>query len=224
MAAFLAAKELGATAIEFDVHLSADGVPVVVHDFDLARTTDGEGVVFETSWADLDRLDAGLWFGDDFAGEGIPRLAEVLVLDGLDFELEIKGYSAGVVDAVLAAVDAAAVFGRVKFTGWNVTLLAEIKRRRPEAHIGHFSKQPEPWMTPAMYEHVVVGMAEFSVADIVHVHAEAVTESIIERLHELRKLVQANDAPSPQSAVRALELGADFVSANDVGGVVAALA
>ena len=49
MAAFYAARDLGADAIEFDVHLTEDGHLVVVHDYDLARTTSGAGYVFESS-------------------------------------------------------------------------------------------------------------------------------------------------------------------------------
>jgi len=64
MAAFIKARELEADAIEFDVHMTSDGVPVVIHDYDLARTTSGVGYVYEQTVENLRALDAGLWFGD----------------------------------------------------------------------------------------------------------------------------------------------------------------
>lgn len=222
MESFVEAKNLGADGIELDVHLTTDGTPVVLHDFDLSRTTNGSGVIFETPFSVVDTLDAGSWFGPAFAGEGVPRLAEVLDLGGLDFEIEIKGFGAGVVDVVLAAVADAGVLERVKFTGWNVSLLAALKQREPNARIGQFSQQLQPWMTASMFEHVVVGMAEYSVADVVHVHAGSITEAIVERLHNLGRMVQANDAASPAEVVHAQSIGADFVSADDVEAAVAA--
>lgn len=78
LASFAKAVELGADAIECDVQLSADGVPVVIHDATLDRTTNGRGPVAARSAAELRALDAGAWFDARFAGERIPTLAEVL--------------------------------------------------------------------------------------------------------------------------------------------------
>ena len=93
LASFRRAAALGATMVEFDVRLSADGVPVVFHDDDLGRTRDGSGPVAARTLAELKRLDAGSWFGAAFAGEAIPSLDEVLTLClelGLAVNLEIK--------------------------------------------------------------------------------------------------------------------------------------
>jgi len=62
---FLEAVALGADAIEFDVQVSRDGVPVVMHDATLDRTTDGHGPVAHYSVAELQRLDAGARFTRD---------------------------------------------------------------------------------------------------------------------------------------------------------------
>ncbi len=79
-AAFERAFRDGADGIELDVTLSRDGVPVVIHDDTLDRTTDGRGAVWDRDLADLRRLDAGGWFGAGFRGERIPTLAEALDL------------------------------------------------------------------------------------------------------------------------------------------------
>jgi glycerophosphoryl diester phosphodiesterase len=79
-AAFIAAIEHGANAIECDVQLSADGLPILIHDATLDRTTDGTGNVRDLPVAALKQLDAGLWFSDRFVGERIPTLAETFDL------------------------------------------------------------------------------------------------------------------------------------------------
>ncbi len=86
LAAFDLARRQGADGIEFDVHLSADGVPVAIHDARLERTTSGSGRVGRQTAGALRRLDAGSWFNQRFparararyAGLKIPLLVEVL--------------------------------------------------------------------------------------------------------------------------------------------------
>lgn len=78
MAAFDKAVEMGADAIELDVHRSKDGELVVIHDATVDRTTDGTGRVQDLTLEELKSLDAGGWMGWQFAGEKIPTLAEVL--------------------------------------------------------------------------------------------------------------------------------------------------
>jgi glycerophosphoryl diester phosphodiesterase len=97
MTAFAAAVESSADGIELDIHLSRDGVPVVIHDETLERTTNGRGLVAEMTWQQLRQLDAGSWFATEFAGESIPGLEEVLETFGgqLRLNLELKEFRAG---------------------------------------------------------------------------------------------------------------------------------
>lgn len=92
-AGLLVAAGLGVGAVEIDVQLSADGVPVLFHDDSLERTSTGTGLVVETMASDLARLDAGSWFGPAFAGEPILTLARFVMLlgeTGIDANIEIK--------------------------------------------------------------------------------------------------------------------------------------
>jgi glycerophosphoryl diester phosphodiesterase len=82
VAAFDEAVRLAAPAVEFDVRLTADGVPVVLHDATLDRTTSGNGPITAHEWNDLLRLDAGSWFHRRFAGTRIPSLEEALIAIG----------------------------------------------------------------------------------------------------------------------------------------------
>lgn len=78
MASIQRAWELGADGVEVDVHLTADGVPVVIHDGDTGRTGDRSIKVGKSTLAELKEVDVGVKFGPAFAGQRIPTLEEVL--------------------------------------------------------------------------------------------------------------------------------------------------
>jgi len=93
LASFRQAARDGATWVEFDVVLTADQRPVVFHDDDLDRTSDGFGPIAATTFDALRNLDAGSWFSPQFVGEPVPTLEEALELFldlGLGFNMEIK--------------------------------------------------------------------------------------------------------------------------------------
>jgi glycerophosphoryl diester phosphodiesterase len=87
------AKALDCRWVEFDVRLTADGQPILLHDDRLQRTTDGRGKVSALSLAALRHHDAGGWFGPSFAGERVPTLQEAVMLLaelGLGANVELK--------------------------------------------------------------------------------------------------------------------------------------
>jgi glycerophosphoryl diester phosphodiesterase len=93
IAAIRAAASAGARWVELDVALTRDGVPVLLHDARLERTTDGEGAIADRDWCDLAELDAGSWFAPRFIGQRVPSLAEAIEELGrcrLGANLEIK--------------------------------------------------------------------------------------------------------------------------------------
>jgi glycerophosphoryl diester phosphodiesterase len=80
MAAYVAAIDFGAAVIEADLRFTRDGVPVMLHDRMLDRTTSGRGPVDEVDWVDVARLDAGSWFDPRFADARVPQLSELFAL------------------------------------------------------------------------------------------------------------------------------------------------
>ncbi len=78
MASIYKALEMNADYVEIDVHLSKDGKVMVIHDKDLNRTTTGSGLVADHTLEELKQLDAGSWYSEEFAGEQIPTLSEVI--------------------------------------------------------------------------------------------------------------------------------------------------
>lgn len=93
LASMRTAARLGVSWVEFDVHLSSDRVPVLLHDDTLDRTTDGSGPVDRHTAAGLTGLDAGQWFSDAFIGERLPTLEQTIRLLaslGMGANVEIK--------------------------------------------------------------------------------------------------------------------------------------
>ncbi|OWW19680.1 glycerophosphodiester phosphodiesterase [Noviherbaspirillum denitrificans] len=83
----------GYRAVEFDVMLSKDSIPVLMHDSDFGRTVRGRGRVADTRAADLARLDAGSWFGAGFTGEPVPTYEQAVNFckaNGIWMNVEIK--------------------------------------------------------------------------------------------------------------------------------------
>ena len=77
LAAFKLAARYGYCMFECDVKLSADGVPFLLHDATLERTTNGSGIAGDQIWDKLAGLDAGAWHGPDYIGEPLPTLEAI---------------------------------------------------------------------------------------------------------------------------------------------------
>ncbi len=146
LAAFQKANEIGADGIEFDVRLSKDGVPVVVHDFDLKRICRRDGRVSDFTVAELQTLDAGTWFNlrnphktdEKFSREKIPTLAQSLDLlqdySGLLY-IELKCDDRDVtplVANVCSAIDGPDTLPRVRLCSFRLDAIALAKTILPE--------------------------------------------------------------------------------------------
>ncbi len=137
LAAFRIALEEGADGFELDVRFSQDGVPVVIHDADLRRTTNGTGRVERKTVAALRALDAGAWFDPRFAGERIPTLDEVLEAfgDSVCYNIELKAFTSRDLKRVRAVVERVRRYGlaeRVLLSSFNPLALRWAWRLAPE--------------------------------------------------------------------------------------------
>jgi len=93
LAAFRLGAQFGYSAFECDVKLSADGLPFLLHDATLDRTTNAHGVASERPWAELSRLDAGGWHSRQYAGEPLASfdaIAGFCLANGHALNIEIK--------------------------------------------------------------------------------------------------------------------------------------
>ncbi|WP_018130285.1 glycerophosphodiester phosphodiesterase [Effusibacillus pohliae] len=127
--------------IELDVQMSRDGIPVLMHDYTLERTTNGSGPVGAYTLQELKKLDAGAWFGEEFAGETIPALEEVLqmVKGKKKLNIEIKragGIYHGIEERVVALVHKYEMQSSVIITSFNHETIRELSRLAPDLKRG----------------------------------------------------------------------------------------
>lgn len=151
--AFDMAIESRADGIEFDVQLSKDHIPVVIHDENLDRTTMGRGPVNKLTLAELKKLDAGSWFAPQFKNEKIPTLDEVLnkYKNSLEiFNIELKNslidYN-GIEEAVLDCVCKNLLQDRVIISSFNHESLLTCRKINPAVKTGmlYLEEIKEPW-------------------------------------------------------------------------------
>lgn len=127
--------------MEIDVQLTRDGVPVVIHDFTLDRTTNGHGKIKNMDYEHLRRLDAGSWKGRAFRGERVPSLEEVLELASgrlhLNIELKTSGdMYPGLEKAVIDLVSSKGMRDDVVLTSFDAGALQRIKELDPRFRTG----------------------------------------------------------------------------------------
>lgn len=145
--AFRRALEVGAQAVELDVRLTSDGFPVVLHDQDVSRTTDGTGLVHELSLAEIKGLDAS--GGKDPPAE-VPTLGEVLDLvsgrAGVNLEIKnIPGEASfespreAVVEAALGELEATSFSGPVLISSFNWLSIERSRELAPDVPTGFLS-------------------------------------------------------------------------------------
>lgn len=140
LAAFSRALRDGADGIEFDVRLSRDGVPVVIHDATLKRTGRVDQPVSALTAAELREIDVGSWFdaraqsAETFAGERLPTLTQVFELfapnNGLLY-IELKcdaGEGAVLAAAVVKLCRESPLKNRIVVESFDLTAIAEIKK------------------------------------------------------------------------------------------------
>ncbi len=127
LASIEGALGMGAEMVEIDAQLSKDGVPVVFHDEDLGRCTDGRGPVASHTLQELKKLDAGSWFDKKFRNERIPTLEEVLAFcrDRIALNIEIKTeavteeISGGIEEKCIALVEKYGMKSHVVFSSFD---------------------------------------------------------------------------------------------------------
>ena len=152
------AKALGCHWVEFDVRLTADGQPVLLHDNWLERTTNGRGRVSALPLAAVRRHDAGQWFHSSFAGERVPTLEEALMLLaelGLGANVELKAArgkeaATGALVAELLARTWPADPAHLLISSFERDALAAARDRAPNIARGIlFRRIPKNWRSVA---------------------------------------------------------------------------
>ncbi len=127
--------------VELDVRLTRDGVPVVIHDYSLGRTTSGRGLVGLSTWKKLQTLDAGAWFDGRFRGQRLLELSDCLqtLPPRLAVNVELKcffGRPDRLVRACAEAIRSSRSQSRVLVTSFNHRAVELLHQEMPEVALG----------------------------------------------------------------------------------------
>jgi len=215
IAAFGAAIDAGADAVEFDVRMTADGHAVVMHDPEVSRTTDGTGLVSEMTLEEIRKL-------------GVPTLEETLecLAGRAAADVEIKnlpgepGYTPDrerAVEATLDALEAVGFPGQVIVSSFNPASITHSRALRPDVPTGLLTEyevdaeealaratsQGHPWVLPFVLKVLEAG------------------DGFADRVHAAGALLGVWIADDPETARRLFELGVDAVATNDPRSIVA---
>ena len=166
---FKAALELGVDAFEFDVWLTADKVPVLMHDGNAKRTCGVDRHVRDMTLAEVKELDAGYSekFGDKYVGQGVtvPTLEETLQLalslrPDILFGVEIKEYTEENVDLTVELLKRYGVFERCWFYAFNGRIIKYIKEKYNGRTMGYPDVQMKEFAsdTYSYYEEIGLSM------------------------------------------------------------------
>lgn len=142
--AFRKAKECGLAWVEFDVMLTQDRVPIVIHDERVDRTTNGTGWVRELPYSNIQNLDAGGWFANEFCGEKIPTLKQVLLMLeelNLSANIEIKSSVNQEEETVLKVIEEIKnnlnYHSQILISSFSVSILRLVKSHGPSLNLGY---------------------------------------------------------------------------------------
>jgi len=141
LASLEAALTAGARAVEFDLHVASCGTPVLFHDVNLGRTTNGVGPIRRRTLGQLQAMDAGKWFSAAFAGEKVPSLADALeTLDGRVDRIypEVKGFrELEDLDRMVRLVREAGMVEVTTFISMDQNILDRIRGQESALGIGY---------------------------------------------------------------------------------------
>jgi glycerophosphoryl diester phosphodiesterase len=189
--AFRRALEVGADGIELDLRATADGVPVVIHDRSVARTTDGAGFVDELPLARLQALDAG-------QGERVPTLAGTLALIGGAMRLDLEIKQAGIAaESLRVLADFPQARWAISSFDWDI--LRDARRLDASAQV---------WPLAEDVDEALFAVASELVAPAISLAIEAYTPESARRLREAGLEVVLWTVNDPAEAARVRDLGA----------------
>ncbi|MEP9381525.1 glycerophosphodiester phosphodiesterase [Nocardioides cheoyonin] len=207
---------LGSDYLELDLHLTADGVPVVLHDDTVDRTTDGTGPVSDLTLAQVERLDAGSWFSARYAGTRVPTFEQVLRFakrSGADLMPELKaGWDRSQVAIVVDLVKRYGLESRTVFQSFDPKALAYADDLDPAiARAGLVDKSLPS--DPVAWVGSFDGQALLPAYDLV-------TADLVETMHDAGIAVVPWTVDNRADWDRLRSYGVDGIMSNDTAGLI----
>jgi glycerophosphoryl diester phosphodiesterase len=226
MAAFQKAIEVGADGIEFDVQLSRDQIPVVIHDETLRRTGLQSDYVSALSAAELQEVNVGRWFAsqsrvDDYSNETLPTLRQLLdyfsTLDALLY-LELKGRPKETSQIASITCDLLATYPiaeHVIVECFDLAVIHEVKRIAPHLKTAALFQpsmsRPHLWSS----SNRLIDEARAAGADEIALHFRLADDRTIESAHSAGLKVVIWTVDDPAWVIRAENLSVHALITND---------
>lgn len=210
LVSFEAAMDLGVDAFEFDVRLTLDGVPVIMHDPDTRRMSGEYFVIKETNFEDLKKVDIGKKnYGEEFAGTRIPSLEEVLKLvysKNPNFKLgvEIKSSDEHCVDVTVAMLKEYGFFDNCWFYCFNARIIKYIKTRYNGRTMGYPDFQMKEFEPDS-----------YSYYDEIGIDVDFLKSEILDIYLKKGLPIHFYCANDKETARLAIEKGASLITADD---------
>lgn len=214
IAAFDLAKDQGAVAIELDTMLSQDGIPVVIHDRQLKRTTNGSGLVDQLPYEQLSRLDAGSSFSKSFKNERIPRLEDVLIRyrDNLIINIELKNLHSPhdwLCEIVVKMVDDLELTQSVIYSSFLPANLKKVKKISSESKTALLCPNG---LIGKVYSTVLFpGISE----EFIHLNVKDINAGRIRSEHRKNRRVHAWTVNDRKIAEQLIRIGVDGIMTDD---------
>jgi glycerophosphoryl diester phosphodiesterase len=203
------AAGLGVEWVELDVKLTRDGVPIIFHDYELDRTTNGTGLVAMTNYEDLRDLDAGSWFGDSFYAARIPTLeqaVDVILKHNLGLNLEIKPCPGREKETAEVALDHLSQYwddlDRLLISSFQHVSLETAMDLAPDFPRGLLiggDSMPENWQD----------MAEYLDVTTLNLGSRLITRAIVDDVMDMEKPLLVYTVNDPMEAKALQRLGVD---------------
>lgn len=206
--AFEKALELGADGIELDVQATADGILVVLHDFNLGRTTTGSGLLRTHTLAQLAHVDAGVLFDESFAGTRIPTLAQVFDLVGdrclVNVEIKNLAWQGGREPAPLVRmIQQRRLHDQVIVSSFNPLALLKMRQLDPSIALGRLYVPQQPLNSMSAWFGALIA------AEALHPHFRMIDAQLIAKARSRGQFVNTWTVNDVTDARRLAQLGVD---------------
>ncbi|MCK4641660.1 MAG: glycerophosphodiester phosphodiesterase [Candidatus Marinimicrobia bacterium] len=204
MAAMKKALELGAGFSELDVQETSDGVLILLHDSTLERTAGVDLNIWEMPYDSLVSYEVGSWFAPEFAGEPIPKLADVMdAVKGkmkLNIELKMNGHEKFLIEKVIDLINEKDFRSECIITSFDLSAIKKVRQLDKDLKVGYiFSKYPED-------EDVFTADV-----DLLSVKYKLVDEEFIRKAHANNKAVHIWTVNDPEMMKKFIDWGVNSI-------------
>ncbi|WP_368652012.1 glycerophosphodiester phosphodiesterase [Ornithinibacillus sp. 4-3] len=206
-AAFDLAAKSGAIGIETDVHLTKDGVPVIIHDDTVDRTTDGKGFIKSFTMDELKQLDAGSWFGPQFTGMRLLSLDEFLQwfqTTPMKLNIELKNrrvFYENIEEIVYHCLQQFNLLDRAAVSTFNL---------ESAKHLATFKGLESGYLTSKKQNNLIEKIAPMNI-DALHIHYRLLNKKIVNEAKAANIKIRVYTVNDTRKIKRCFDYGCDGI-------------